>query len=64
MTIVNQHQRAGKAWNILVRVAERNDFIRYKELGDKIGIHHRAIRFVLAIIQDYCAINKLPPLTI
>ena len=61
---VNQHQRAAKAWEVLIKVAEKKDFIRYKELGDKIGIHHRTVRFVLAIIQDYCLEYKLPPLTI
>ena len=61
---VNQHQRAAKAWNVLIKVAEKKDFVRYKELGDKIGIHHRVVRFVLAVIQDYCLENNLPPLTI
>ncbi|WP_303317195.1 HNH endonuclease [Flavivirga abyssicola] len=61
---VNQHQRAAKAWEVLIKVAEKKDFVRYKGLGDKIGIHHRAIRFVLAVIQEYCLENKLPPLTI
>ena len=64
MKSINQHQRAKKAWEVLIQVAKREDFIQYKELGGKIGIHHRAIRFVLAIIQDYCSLNNLPPLTI
>jgi len=61
---INQHQRAAKAWEILIEVAKKRDFIRYKGLGDEIGIHYRAIRFVLGVIQEYCIINKLPPLTI
>lgn len=64
MKSINQHQKAKKAWEVLIQVAKREDFIQYKELGGKIGIHHRAIRFVLAIIQDYCSLNNLPPLTI
>lgn len=64
MSKVNQHQRAAKAWEVLIKVAEKKDFVRYKELGDKIGIHHRVVRFVLAVIQDYCLENNLPPLTI
>ena len=64
MNSINHHQRAKLAWDILIDVAKRQHFIRYKELGDRIGIHHRAVRFVLAIIQDYCTENKLPPLTI
>lgn len=62
--MINQHQRAKIAWEVLIQVAKREDFIRYKELGVIIRIHHRAVRFVLAIIQDYCTENKLPPLTI
>ena len=42
---VNQHQRAAKAWEVLIKVAEKKDFVRYKELGDKIIIHHRVVRF-------------------
>lgn len=58
-------QKAALTWNILVKVAAREDgFIRYKELGDQIGIHHRTVRFVLAIIQDYCLTNQLLPITI
>lgn len=64
MNPINHHQRAKLAWDILIDVAKHQNFIRYKELGDRIDIHHRAIRFVLAIIQDYCTENKLPPLTI
>jgi len=61
---VNQAQRAYLAWPILVAQAKSNKTITYKQLGDAIGIHHRAVRFVLGLIQDYCMDEKLPPLTI
>ena len=59
------YQKAALTWNILVTVAAREGgSIRYKELGDQIGIHHRTVRYVLAIIQDYCLTNQLLPITI
>lgn len=61
---INQEERAGKGWNILAKVANQKKLITYGELGKGIGIHHRAIRFVLGVIQDYCIDHELPPLTI
>lgn len=61
---VNQAQRAFFAWSVLVQQAKNGKEITYKQLGDAIGIHHRAVRFVLGLIQDYCMEEKLPPLTI
>jgi putative restriction endonuclease len=63
-TKINQEERAFKAWAILTNCAIKRDFVTYKELGDIIGIHHRAVRYVLGLIQDYCMSNELPPLTI
>lgn len=62
--VINQIERAYKAWPILAQRAKARETITYKELGDAIGIHHRAIRFVLSVIQDYCLAEKIPPLTI
>lgn len=64
MEEINQFQRAALAWNVLINVAKDRDFIQYKDLGRQIGIHPRAVRFVLAVIQDYCLKNHLPPITI
>lgn len=61
---VNQEQRAALAWNILAREAKSKNKITYGELSKGIGIHHRPLRYVLGLIQDYCLDNKLPPLTI
>jgi len=61
---VNQSQRAFDAWPILVERAISGKTITYKQLGDAIGIHHRTVRYVLGLIQDYCMEEKLPPLTI
>jgi putative restriction endonuclease len=62
--VVNQEARAYKTWNILVALAPRGTLIFYADLAKKLGTHPRAVRFVLALIQDYCRGADLPPLTI
>lgn len=61
---VDQIERASKAWPVLIEAATSNKYLSYKDLGNAIGIHHRAVRFVLGVIQNYCLFEKLPPLTI
>lgn len=61
---VSQEQRASIAWTILTNIAKNKKKIRYKELADEVGVHHRVARFFLGLIQDYCLENQLPPLTI
>lgn len=62
---INHAERAFHVWPILARVAKQPDpTITYGELAAEIGIHHRAVRYVLSEIQDYCLADKLPPLTI
>ncbi|MEY2631526.1 MAG: hypothetical protein RIR00_180 [Pseudomonadota bacterium] len=61
---INQTDRARLAWNVLTHQASQKEPITYGELGQKIGIHHRAVRYALGPIQDYCLENNLPPLTI
>jgi len=61
---VNQVERAFRAWPILVKRAKSRSKITYGELGKTLGIHHRAVRYVLGVIQDYCLEERLPPLTI
>lgn len=64
MPKINQMERARLAWPVLVAVAETQQTITYKQLGDHIGVHHRAIRYVLGPIQEYCMESGLPPITI
>lgn len=64
MSDINQAERAFQAWPILTATAKKKETITYLQLGNAIGIHHRAVRFVLGLIQDYCLEEKLPPLTI
>lgn len=61
---INQAERAYRAWPILIKRAAEGKTITYGELGELLGVHHRAIRYVLGLIQDYCLSEKLPPLTI
>ena len=61
---INQNQRAFATWEVLKNCAVQKQSITYKELGEQIDIHHRAIRIPLHIIQNYCLENELPPLSI
>ena len=61
---VNQVERAYRAWPILIEQAKNGSTITYGELGQALGVHHRAVRYVLSVIQDYCLEEGLPPLTI
>lgn len=64
MSQINQTERARLAWMALVQVARTRQTTTYGALGAAIGVHHRAIRYVLGPIQDYCLEARLPPLTI
>ena len=64
MPDINQAERALHAWPILTATAKWKKTLTYLQLGNKLGIHHRAVRFVLGPIQDYCIEERLPPLTI
>ena len=61
---VNQTERAYRAWPVLVDRASKKKTITYGELAKALGIHHRAVRYVLGVIQQYCLDERLPPLTI
>lgn len=64
MSKVNQVERASRAWPVLATVAKSGKTITYGELAKVLGIHHRPIRYVLGVLQDYCLAEGLPPLTI
>lgn len=61
---VNQIERASRAWPILISIAKQRKTVTYGELAILLNIHHRAIRFVLSVIQDYCLEVRIPPITI
>jgi putative restriction endonuclease len=64
MSQINQIERARLAWDVLVDASMHRRTTTYGDLGKAIGVHHRAIRYVLSPIQDYCSECKHPPLTI
>lgn len=61
---INQAERAYRAWPVLTATAERHETITYGELAAALGVHHRAVRYVLGVVQEHCLQEKLPPLTI
>jgi len=61
---IDQNERACRAWGILTKCAKNKETISYSELGKRMTVHHRACRFFLDLIQNYCLDKRLPPLTI
>ncbi len=55
---------ACETWKILSNIANKKTTITYGELANELGIHHRPIRLILGLIQDYCIEEDFPPLTI
>ena len=60
----NHEARAADVWDVLVAQAKSDEVITYGDLGRRIGVHHRALRYALEPIQTYCLEAGLPPLTI
>ncbi|HEY1943734.1 MAG TPA: HNH endonuclease signature motif containing protein [Roseiarcus sp.] len=55
---------AGLVWPRLVAAAKAKQKLYYKQVGDEvIHRHHRAVRYALGPIQDFCLAMRLPPLT-
>jgi putative restriction endonuclease len=62
MKKIDHRDRARKAWPYLTDIAKQRTTITYGALAAKIGLHHRALRLPLGVIQEYCRTNELPPL--
>jgi putative restriction endonuclease len=55
--------KAYRALPHLVATAKAGKTITYKELGDKIGLHHRPLQYVFGYIRDdICRRHDLPML--
>lgn len=64
MTAIDQNHRAGNLWPILVATARKNPpSITYGDAAALLGIHHRAMQFVLDRIQKHCLVEGYPRLT-
>ncbi len=60
---IDHIERARTAWPHLVRRASGNlPPYTYKEISAEIGLHWRAARYFLSVIQRHCRANGLPPL--
>lgn len=60
---IDHFARAVKAWPILVKRAQTAcEPMTYKEISNEIGYHHRAAKWFLSEIQEFCKKNKLAPL--
>lgn len=64
MNTINQAERAYKMWQVLTQLARQKREITYKQLSQEIDVHHRAVRFPLHLIQEYCLETQLPGLTV
>jgi hypothetical protein len=49
--MANQYQRAFLAWPVLTDTAAKHAKITYVQMGDRLGIHHRPVRYVLSVIR-------------
>lgn len=61
---VNHYERAFRAWPLLTDRAAKRSKITYGEVAEHLQIHHRPVRYVLGVIQDWCLREPKPPLTI
>ncbi|EKO3657008.1 MULTISPECIES: hypothetical protein [unclassified Vibrio] len=60
---IDHFARAKKAWPILINRAQTTcEPFTYKEISNLIGLHHRAARWFLSEIQEFCNENELAPL--
>lgn len=64
MNLQLQFNRAAIAWELLIKQSQSKTLITYGDLGRLMNIHHRVVRYPLHLIQSYCLLNDLPPLTI
>ncbi len=60
--IIDQYERAARAWPLLIKSAQKRQIITYGQLAAQMDLHPRVCRFFLGIIQDYCKENNIPPL--
>lgn len=57
-------QRAAQIWPVLTLAASNKQILTYDFLAKLIGVPPPALGQLLELIQSYCLIEKLPPLTI
>ena len=60
---MNNYQRACQLWAVLAFAAGKSQTITYAELERVTGLLRPALGAPLGYIQEFCLIEKLPPLT-
>jgi putative restriction endonuclease len=60
MKLVDQRERAKRAWEILAECTRNKQSITYGELGRHMGVYLITCRFFLGLIQDHCHKQGLP----
>lgn len=61
---VNQFERAFHMWDELIMLASQKNSVTYKQLAQRLGLHHRVLRYPLELIQNHCLEAHLPALTV
>jgi len=59
----NWYHAAGKIWPVLVNAAAQCSTITYEQVAPFIPTNPLSVGRALGPIQDYCLVNRLPPLT-
>lgn len=51
-------------WGELVTLASQKTSVTYKQLAQRLGLHHRVLRYPLELIQNHCLEAHLPAITV
>lgn len=62
MVTKNTIEKANRALPYLVNYAQTGNKVTYKGIADKIGYHHRPMRYVLGYIRDNICVEKGYPM--
>jgi len=57
-------EEAARLWPVLVDLARRKRSATYKDVGAIVEVFHRNLRLPLELIQQHCAVHRLPRLTV
>jgi putative restriction endonuclease len=57
-------EQAVQVWQVLVGAAFYRQTLTYTLLADRIGIDAGAVAFPLGMVNRYCSMKQLPPLTV
>jgi hypothetical protein len=61
---MTQYERSQQLWSLLALASRNRQILTYDMVSRMTGLIRPSIGQMLAPIQDYCIMRKLPPLTI